>query len=45
MCYDIKSNKCSYIASVKTCRDSACCAVFKGKIAFTGGYCIRVRSL
>ena len=45
MCYDIYSNKLRYIASVKTCRESACCAVFEGKIAVTGGYCIRVRNL
>ena len=44
MCYDIKSNKFSYIASVKTCRDSACYAVFEGKIEVTGSYCSRVRN-
>ena len=45
MCYDIKSNKWGYIASVKTCRDSACCAVFENKISVTGIYCSRVRNL
>ena len=45
MCYDIKSNKCSYIASVKTCRDSAWCAVFEDKTEVTGSYCSRVKKL
>ena len=39
MCYDIKSNKWTYIASLKTCRDSASCAVFECKIVVTGGSC------
>ena len=45
MCYDIKNNKWSYIALVKTCTDSACCAVFKSKIAVIGCYCVRVGNL
>ena len=43
MCYDIKSNKRGYIDSVKTCRESACFAVFEGKNAVTGSYCSRVK--
>ena len=40
MCYDIKSNKWTYIASMIDCRQNASCAVFEGKIVVTGGYLI-----
>ena len=37
MCYDIKSNKWTYVASMIKSRTNASCAVFKGKIVVTGG--------
>ena len=40
MCYDIKSNKWTYVAPMLTNRYSASCAVFKGKIVVTGGFLI-----
>ena len=43
MCYDIKSNKWTYIASIMANRQNASCAVFKGKIVVTGGYLISDR--
>ena len=44
MCYDIKSNKWTYIASMIVSRRNASCAVFKGKIVVTGGFCKEIFS-
>ena len=38
MCYDIKSSKWIYIASMIESRKCASCSVFEGKIVVTGGY-------
>ena len=37
ICYDIKSNKWTYIASMIESRQNSSCAVFEGKIVVTGG--------
>ena len=38
MCYDIKSNKWTYVGSLIKNRKHASCTVFKGRIVVTGGY-------
>ena len=43
MCYDINSNKWTYVGSLIENRENASCAVFKGKIVVTGGYVIPYR--
>ena len=44
MCYDIKNNKWTYVASMIESRNNASCAVFEGKIVVTGGFSTHVRS-